>query len=256
MHEVGLVTGDIVWDPATAAEELVKFLRIDAGEDGWVGDLVTVQVEDGEDGAIGDGIEELVGVPGSGEGPGLGLAIADDAGDDEVGVVEGGAEGVTDGIAEFTALVDGAGAFGRDVAWDAAREGELEEEFLEAGFVLGDVGIDFGVGSFEVGIADGRRSAMTWAGDIDHVEIKFPDDAIEVDIDEVLAGGCAPVAEEHVFDVGEDERPPEEGIVGEIDLADGQVVGGPPIGIDAMEEFGREDGRRMEHGDGGEVQVS
>ena len=41
---------------------------------------------------------------------GLRLAIADDAGDDQVRVVERGPVGVAQGVAEFSALVDAAGS--------------------------------------------------------------------------------------------------------------------------------------------------
>ena len=101
-----------------------------------------------EDGAVGDGVEEFVGVPGGGEGAGLGFAVADAAGDEEVGVVEGGSVGVGEGVAELAALVDGAGGLGGAVAADAAGEGELLEELEEAGFVLGLVGVDLGGGAF------------------------------------------------------------------------------------------------------------
>ena len=56
---------------------------------------------------------------------GLGLAVADDAGDDQVRVVEGRAVGVRQRVAELAALVDRAGRLGRDVAGDAAGEREL-----------------------------------------------------------------------------------------------------------------------------------
>ncbi|CAM5598775.1 hypothetical protein SCYAM73S_07694 [Streptomyces cyaneofuscatus] len=75
-----------------------------------------------------DGVEELVGVPGRGERPSLRLAVADHAGDEEVRVVEGGAVGVGEGVAEFAALVDGAGGLRGDVAGHAAGEGELLEQ--------------------------------------------------------------------------------------------------------------------------------
>ena len=64
------------------------------------------------------------------------------------------------------------------------------------------------------------------------------DDAVEMDIDEVLAGRGAPVAEEHVLDVLGLEGLAEEGVVVEIDLADGEVIGGSPVGVDFLEEFG------------------
>ena len=67
-------------------------------------------------------------MPARRERPGLGLAVADHAGDQEVGVVERRAKGVRERVAELAALVDRAGRLGRGVARDAAGEGELPEE--------------------------------------------------------------------------------------------------------------------------------
>ncbi len=57
-------------------------------------DLVTVQMEDRQDGPVADRIQELVRMPGGRKRAGLGLAVADHAGDDQVRVVECGAVGV------------------------------------------------------------------------------------------------------------------------------------------------------------------
>ena len=84
----------------------------DAGENRWVGDLVAVEVQDGQDRAVGGGVEEFVGVPGGGEGAGLGFAIADDAGDDQIGIIENRAEGMADRVAKLAAFVNRSGAFG------------------------------------------------------------------------------------------------------------------------------------------------
>ena len=50
-------------------------------------------------------------------GPGLGLAVADHAGDEQVGVVERRAEGVDERVAELAALVDRARASARSRGW-------------------------------------------------------------------------------------------------------------------------------------------
>ena len=66
-----------------AAEQLLQFLMLDPGQDGRVGNLVAVEMQDRQHGAVGGRIEKLVGMPGGGQRPGLRLAVADDAGDDE-----------------------------------------------------------------------------------------------------------------------------------------------------------------------------
>src|SRR5213075_3139622 len=87
------------------------------------------------------------------EGAGLRFAVADDRSHNEIRVVEGRAEGVAERVAEFAALVNGSRRFRRDVTGNAAREGELFEEFLHPFLVLGDVRVNLAVGAFEPGVA-------------------------------------------------------------------------------------------------------
>ena len=47
---------------------------------------------------------------------GLGFAVADDAGDDQIRVVESGAIGMREGIAELAAFMNGTGRLRRDMA--------------------------------------------------------------------------------------------------------------------------------------------
>ena len=133
--------------------------------------------------------------------PGLGLAVADDAGDDEVRVVEGRAIGVRQRVAEFAALVDRARRLRRDMARNAAGERELVEEPLHPLLVLRHVGIDLAVGSLEIGVGDQPRAAVAGAGDVDHVEVELLDQPVEMGVDEVQAGRRAPVAEQARLDV-------------------------------------------------------
>src|SRR5262249_57395077 len=90
-------------------EDLLQLILGAGGEDAGVGDLVAVQMEDRQNATVPRRVEERVAPPAGGERPGLGLAVADDAGDDQVGVVEGGPESVAEGVAELAALVDAAG---------------------------------------------------------------------------------------------------------------------------------------------------
>ena len=54
--------------------------------------------------------------------PGFRLAVADDAGDDQIGIVERRAIGVRDGVAQFAAFVDRAGRLRRHMARECRRE--------------------------------------------------------------------------------------------------------------------------------------
>ena len=166
---------------------------------------------------------------------GLGLAVADDAGDDQVGIVERRAVGVRQRVAEFAAFVDRAGRLRRDVARNAAGKRELLEQPLHPRFVAGDVGIDLAVGPFEIGVGDQRRAAVAGPGDEEHLEVERFDEPVEVGVDEVEAGRRAPVAEQPRLDVLLDQRLAQQRIVEEIDLADRQIVGGAPVGVDQLE---------------------
>ena len=240
VHQRGLVALDEIGRPAVAAEQLFQFLVGDAGQDRRVGDLVAVQMQDRQHRAVGDRIEELVGMPCGGQRPGLRLAIADDAGDDELGIVEHRPERMAERIAQFAALVDRARTLRRGVAGNSAGKRKLQEELPQPGLVLADVGIDLAVSALQIGVPHDRRTAVPGAGDVNHVEIVFLDDPVQVRVDEILPGGRAPVAQQHVLDVGERQRPLQQRIVVEINLADRQIVGGAPVSVQLPQQFRRE----------------
>ena len=231
VHQLGVVALDEVGGPAVAAEEGFELFVRDAGEDGGVCNLVAVEVKDGKDGSVADGVEELVGVPAGGERAGLGLAVADDYGDDEVGVVEGRAEAVGERVAELAALVDGAGGLRGAVASDAAGEGELLEELLHSGFVFALVGVDLGVDAFEIAVGEDGGSSVAGAGEVDQVEVVLLDEPVEMHPGEGLAGVGAPVAEQAVLDVLGLEGLAEEGVLLQVEHAGAEVVAGTPVSV-------------------------
>ena len=173
-------------------------------------------------------------------GPGLRLAVADDRADEQVRVVERRAVGVRERVAELAALVDRARRLGRDVAGDAARERELAEQLAHALLVAGDGRVDLAVGPLEVGVGDDAGPAVAGADDVDRVEVPAPDDAVHVRVDQVEARRRAPVAEQARLDVLGQERLPEQRVVEQVDLADREVVGGAPVGVDQPELIRRE----------------
>ena len=109
-------------------------------------------------------------MPARRERSGLGLAVADDAGDDQILVVEGRAIGVAQRIAEFAAFMNAARRFRGNVAGNASGEAELLEQPLHAASVLADVRIDLAVGAFEIGVSHKGRAAMPRADDVDHAQ--------------------------------------------------------------------------------------
>ena len=78
-------------------------------------------MEDRQHAAVAGRVEELVAVPAGGERPGFRFAVADDAGDDQVRVVERGPVGVAQGVAEFAAFVDASPASPGRRGWGCRR---------------------------------------------------------------------------------------------------------------------------------------
>ena len=173
--------------PAVALEQRHELALGNAREHRRVGDLVAVQMEDRQDCAVGRGVEELVRVPARRERPGLGLAVADDAGNEELGIVERCAERMRQRVAELAALVDRARRLRRDVRGDAAGKRELAEERAQAVFVFRDVRVELRVRALEIGVRDQPGAAVTGAGDVDRRQIASLDRAVQVRVDEVEA---------------------------------------------------------------------
>ena len=206
-----------------------------AGEHGRVRDLPAVQVQDREDGAVPRRVEELVRVPARRHRPGLGLAVADDAGDEKLRVVEGRAEGVRERVSELAALVDRPRRLGRDVAGDAAGEGELAEQPPQALRVLGDALVELAVGALEVRVGDQARPAVARPGDEEDAEVARPDGPVQVGVEQVQPRRRAEVPEQARLHVLGPERLPEERVVEQVDLPDGQVVRRAPVGVEEAE---------------------
>src|SRR6202011_5053753 len=122
-----------------------------------------------EGGAVFGGIQKLVGVPAGGARTSLGFAIADDATDDQIRIVERGAVGVEQGVAELSAFMNGARSFRCDVAWDAVRPGKLADQAFDSVAVELDVRIGFGVGTFQIAVREDAGAAVTRTNDVDHV---------------------------------------------------------------------------------------
>ena len=133
-------------------------------------------------------------------------------------------------VAELAALVDRAGRRDADVARHAARRRELAEEPRDARLVLGDAR-----GRPRSRCPRGRRSRGSpgppcpGPGEVDHVGVGVADEPVEVDVDQAQAGRRAPVAEQPRLDVLRPQRLAQQRVVLQVDLADGQVVGGAPV---------------------------
>src|ERR1043166_4428238 len=85
-------------------------------------------MEDRQHRTVARRVQELVRMPAGRQWAGLGLAVADDAGHDQVRVVEGGAVSVREGVPQLAALVNGARRLGGNVTRNTAGEAELLEQ--------------------------------------------------------------------------------------------------------------------------------
>src|ERR1700733_1283934 len=136
--------------------------------------------------------------------------------------------------------MDRSGTTGGRVAWKPAGKRELRKELFEPGFILADVRIDLAIRPFKVGIGDDGRAAMARTTDVDHVEVIFLDDAIQVHINEILTRRRAPMTEQHVLDVRKSQRLFQEWIVVQVNLSHRQIVGGAPVSVHLAQEIGGE----------------
>src|ERR1041385_9455085 len=114
----------------------------------------------------------------------------------------------------------------------AARKANRLKTPLHAGRVLRDVWIALAVGAFEPGIGDHSRPAMPRPGDVDHVEVARSDHTVQVHVDEVEAGGSAPMTEQARLDVLQLKRLLQERVVEEINLGYRQVGGRTATRVD------------------------
>ena len=100
-------------------------------------------------------------------------------------------------------------------------------------------GVELAVRSFEPGVRDQPRTAVSRPGDVNHVETELLDDPVAVDVDEIQPGSRAPVPEQPRLDVLQPQRLFQQRIVEEVDLADRQIIGGAPPCVDQPQLLAR-----------------
>ena len=202
MHLVGIGAGDLDRVVAISGHQRMQFGVRDPRQHGGIGDLVAVQMQDRQHRAVGRRVEELVAVPGGRQRPGLGLPVADDAGGDQVGIVQHRAVGVRQRVAQFAALMDRARRVRRGMAGDAAGEGELAEQVVHALGVARHVRDRFRC-RCPPARCWRRRRARRGPGPAMKITIKIArrDDPVEMEIEEIQPRRGAPVAEQPRLDV-------------------------------------------------------
>ena len=200
-------------------------------------DLVAVQVQDRQNNAVRHRIEELVAVPRGCQRAGLRLAVTDNHGCDQVGVIQHRTEAVRQRITQFTALVDGARGLRGNVAGNAARERELLEQALHALGVLADVRVNLAVSALEVGVRHEEVAAVTRTGQQDHIQIILLDDAVQMNVNQVLTGHRAPVADDLLLDVLGLQRLLEQRVIEQVKLTGCKIICRPPVCVHFVQHF-------------------
>lgn len=127
------------------AQQLLQFLGRNAGQEGGVGNPITVEMQNSQDRAVGCRSEKLGGVPCRGQGSGLSFTVAGDACDDETGIVEYRSDRVAERIARLASLVDRAWALRRGVAGNSSGKSELNKELQQSSLIPGDIRIKLGI---------------------------------------------------------------------------------------------------------------
>ena len=178
VHQLWVIPFDEIRCPATATEILLEFLLFDPVQDGGIADFVTIQVEDRQHGSICDWVQEFVRLPSRRQRACFCFTITHDTGHNQVWIIKRGSERMTQRVSQLASFVNRSWCGWRHMAGDPARPGELHEKLPQAVFILGDVRIDFAPRSFQIDIADNGRSAVTWASDVEHIEVIFLDDSI------------------------------------------------------------------------------
>jgi hypothetical protein len=84
---------------------------------------------------------------------------------------------------------------------------------------LGDVRVNFAVSALEIRVGDESRSTVSGARYVNDVQIVFPDQPVEMNVDKIQPGSCAPMTEQTRLDMFEFQRFLEQRIRIEINLA-------------------------------------
>ena len=225
--------------PAESLEQLGQLVIAHRVVDRGVGDLVAVDVEDRQHRTARHRIEELVRVPGASGRPGLRLAVADDAGDDQVRVVQRGAKRRCQRIPELAALVDRSGHHRREVAGKAAWPGEAANQSSEPFAIAAQLGLDVRQTAVDPQIRQVRRRPVAGPGDQQDAGGGVENQPIESGVDEVDARDGAPVSKQPMFDVIGLERLIQQVVVLQIDHRGGDVVRRSAVERELLHDFRR-----------------
>ena len=63
MHLFRLIALHKVWRPAAASQKLFQLFMLDPGQDSWITDFVSIEVQYRQHGSVGNRVKKLVGLP-------------------------------------------------------------------------------------------------------------------------------------------------------------------------------------------------
>src|SRR5208337_1834251 len=221
-------------------EQRLQLVVADTRQDCGVVDLVAIQMQDRQHRPVDDRVEEFVAVPAGGEGPRLGLAVANHHEGDQVRVVVGRPVSVRDAVAQFAAFVDTAGGFWRGVAADAAREGKLLEKALQPRCVFALFRVDLGVRPLEVSLGQYGGRPVPGATDVDRVEVVFFDQPVEVGVGKALTGVRTPMAQQPRLYMLQGQRLSQQGVDLEVQHTEAEIETRTPVRVDPAQLVGTE----------------
>jgi hypothetical protein len=150
---------------------------------------------------VGRRVEKLVAVPRPGRGSGFRLAIPDDAGDDQVRVVQGRAERRRQGVAQLPPLVNYAGVSRIEMARKGIGPGKRFQEPRKARPVEGQVREIFGEGSLQVHVGQVGRRPVPRPRDEQDVGVRVEDEPVEMGVHQIDPRRRPPMTQETVLDV-------------------------------------------------------
>src|SRR5215510_8165685 len=110
------------------------------------------------------------------------------------------------------------------MAGDSPWKGELLEQPSHALFILLNVGIKLCVGPLQKCIRHHTGPAVAGATNIDHVQVIFVDQPVEVNIYEIESGSRPPMPQQTGLDVFEFKRLAQQRIGVEVNLSDRKII--------------------------------
>src|ERR1700678_3547698 len=98
----------------------------------------------------------------------------------------------------------------------------------------------FGVSALKVRIRVQRRTAMPGPCNINDICIVLFDDAIQMNVDEVLSRRSSPMPKQSGFNLCRSERFSQQGIFKKVNLPNTQIIRGAPVAVHAIEHVRRQ----------------